>query len=71
MSTGSLQGVGRGTKTQKVRAMCDFLKTFLIMKVTYKKRNRKVERKQKSSIILFLRNKNPVNTIYSMFLLKN
>ena len=41
------------------------------MKVTYKKRNRKVERKQKSSIILFLRNKNPVNTIYSMFLLKN
>lgn len=37
LSMGSLQGIGCGTKTQKVRAICDFLKTFLIMKVTYKK----------------------------------
>ena len=42
-------------------------KNFFDYESHIQKRNRKVERKQKSSIILFLRNKNPVNTIYSMF----
>ena len=50
---------------------CGTFKKLFNYESQIQKRNRKGERKQKSSIILFLRNKNPVNTIYSMFLLKN